>query len=200
MSGASDKIIGFYDRHIDEHGSGPRAVGWGDEKSQAARFASLCRAGDFEGAPVLDVGCGLGDFYVYLKDHYENVGYVGSDINPRYIEKARQLYPDAEFEVADLEEYKGGPFDYVVASGVFSVKIPDYKTIYFGQIKKMFAMARNGIAFTMLDRESHPNDDTYAAYAVEEVRAFCLSLTDDVSIYHDYLPHDFTVILKRRDG
>lgn len=197
MSGARDKIMKFYDRHIDEHGSSPRAVGWGDEKSQAARFASLCRVGDLEGASALDVGCGLGGFYGYLKDHYESVRYIGIDINPRYIEKARKLYPDAEFEVADFEECKAMPFDYVVASGVFSVKIPDYKEIYFGQIKKMFAIARKGIAFTMLDRNGHPDDDIYAAYEIEEVRAFCLSLTDDVVIYHDYLQHDFTVALKR---
>lgn len=196
MSGSSDKIIGFYDDHIDRYGSGPRAVGWNDERSQSLRFAAVCKVGDLEGASVLDVGCGLGDFYGYLVDHYENVEYTGIDINPRYIERARQLYPDAKFEVADFEEYIGGPFDYVVASGVFAVKIPDYKEVYFKQIEKMFKIARKGIVFTMLNEAHHPNDEIYAAYSVEEVRTFCLLLTNTVVVYQDYLPHDFTIIVK----
>lgn len=200
MNESSKKILSFYDAHIDEHGSGPKAVGWNDKQSQEARFKSLCRVGDLEGRLVLDVGCGLGDFYKYLMDHYESGEYMGIDINLRYIESAKQLYPDAHFEVADFEEYTGGPFDYVCASGVFAVKIPNYKEVYFGQIKKMFEIARKGIAFTMLDAEYHNNDKEYAAYSVEEVRTFCLSLTDDVVIYHDYLPHDFTVVLRRHDS
>ncbi len=198
MGEAHDKIIGFYDKHIDEFGSGPRAVGWGDKHSQEARFGAMCRVGDLEGKSILDVGCGLGDFYAYLTGHYGHVDYTGIDINPRYIEKARQLRPAAHFAVADFGEYAGGPFDYVVASGIFSVKIPEYKNIYFGQIKKMFALARKGVAFTMLDAAHHPNDETYAAYSIEEVRGLCRSLTDDVVVYHDYLPHDFTMVLKRR--
>lgn len=209
MNESSKKILSFYDQHIDVHKSGPKAVGWNDKQSQTVRFVALCKVGNFEGTSVLDVGCGLGDFYKYLVDHYESVDYTGIDINPRYIESARKAYLDVRFEVVDFGEYTGGPahiamrsiaggpFDYVCASGVFAVKIPDYKQVYFGQIKKMFGLARRGVSFTMLDREEHPNDEEYAAYSVEEVRAFCLSLTDDVVVVHDYLPHDFTVIMKK---
>ena len=179
MKDVSKKILSFYNDHINEHGSGPRAVGWSDERSQTLRFASLCRIGDLTGSSILDVGCGWGDLYDYLNGHYEGVRYMGIDINPRYIERAKELHPEARFEVADFGEYEGGPFDYVFASGVFSVKIPDYKEIYFGQIKTMFAMARKGVAFTMLDEAYHANDETYAAYSPEEVRGVCLSLTDD---------------------
>lgn len=197
MNDASQKILSFYDRHIDKHSSGPRAVGWNDKRSQEARFASLCRVGDLEGVSVLDVGCGFGDLYGYLTEHYGHVDYMGIDINPRYIERAQELYPDATFKVADFEEYAGKPFDYVLASGAFAVKIPNYKEVYFKQIEKMFTLARKGIAFTMLDEKQHPNDETYAAYSVEGVREFCLSLAGDAVVYHDYLPHDFTVVVRK---
>lgn len=200
MSESSKKILSFYDEHIDTYAAGPRAVGWSDERSQQARFAALCTVGDLNGCSVLDVGSGLGDLSKYLGDRYANVRYTGVDINPRYIERTRQLYPDASFEVADFAEYGGGPFDYVVASGAFSVLVPNYKEIYFGQIRKMFAMARKGIACTMLDERYHPSDGTYAVYAIDEVREFCLTFTDDVSIKNDYLPHDFTVIMRKENG
>lgn len=197
MSDFSKKILSFYNNHINEHGSGPRAMGWSDERSQLLRFAALCKVGDLEGSLVLDVGCGFGDLYRYLADHYERIGYTGIDINPRYIQRARELYPDAKFEVADFGEYAGGRFDFVVASGAFAVKIPNYKETYFKQIEKMFDIARKGIAFTMLDEKHHPNDETYAAYSPEGVKAFCMSLTNDIIIDHSYLPHDFTVVLKK---
>lgn len=197
MSETSKKILSFYDQHIDEFGGGPRAVGWSDKKSQEARFVAICKMGDLDNSTVLDVGCGLGDLYAYINDHYQGVAYTGININPRYIEQAKVLYPDAHFEAINFEEYESGPCDYVCASGMFAVKIPDYKKVYFGQIKKMFAMARKGVACTMLDAARHPNDETYAAYSIDEARAFCLSLTDDVAVYQDYLPHDFTVILRK---
>lgn len=197
MNDASSKILSFYDEHIDEYGSGPRAVGWNDKRSQEARFGALCTVGDLDGASLLDVGCGFGDLYGYLVDHYQGVDYTGIDINPRYIEQARQIYPDAKFATVDFAEYEGGMFDYVVASGAFAVKIPDYKEVYFAQIEKMFAMARKGIAFTMLDQRHHPNDEVYAAYAIEEVRALCELFADTVIVRQDYLPHDFVVIVKR---
>ncbi len=195
----SQKIISFYDEHIDTHGYGPRAVGWGDKHSQEARFEALCKVGDLNGCLVLDVGCGLGDLWDHLLKRYQKAQYTGIDINPRYIERAREKYPDVHFKVADFGEYEGGPFDYVVASGAFAVKIPDYKEIYFAHIKKMFAIAQKGIAFTMLDEAQHPNDEEYAAYSVEEVRNLCLSLADDVTVLHDYLPHDFTMIVRKNN-
>lgn len=41
MSTSSKKILSFYDKHIDTHEYGPRAVGWSDKQSQDARFAAL---------------------------------------------------------------------------------------------------------------------------------------------------------------
>ncbi|KKU75665.1 MAG: hypothetical protein UY00_C0036G0015 [Candidatus Wolfebacteria bacterium GW2011_GWA1_47_6] len=96
MRETSKKILSFYDQHIDEFGSGPRAVGWSDTKSQETRFAAMCKVGDLDNRSVLDVGCGLGDFYIYLKDRYQGVEYTGIDINPRYIEQAKAYLAKAK--------------------------------------------------------------------------------------------------------
>ena len=198
MTEPTPKLLSFYDKHIDEHGSGPRAVGWGSAGSQRVRFKELCEIGDVSNSSMLDVGCGLGDLYEYLAGRYNGVEYAGIDINPRYVKRAREAHPEAHFEVADFGTYEGKKFDYILASGAFSVKIQNYKEVYFKHIEKMFAMARKGVAFNILDKEHHPDDESYAAYSVAEVRNFCLSLTDNVVIRHDYLPHDFTVLLGKR--
>jgi len=49
---------------------------------------------------VLDVGCGPGTNAA----HFGNVDYLGLDLNPRYIQRARRKYR-RDFEVADVTTY-----------------------------------------------------------------------------------------------
>ena len=42
-------------------------VGWGSKKTQNIRFENIYKYFKKENFSVLDVGCGLGDFYDFLK-------------------------------------------------------------------------------------------------------------------------------------
>lgn len=42
------------------------------------------------------------------------------------------------------------------------------------------------------------NPNIFQYLAVDEVRDFCLSFADNVVICYDYLPHDFTVMVKNK--
>jgi SAM-dependent methyltransferase len=57
---------------------------------------------------VLDAGCGYGRANEYVKGEY-----VGVDLSPDLIEKAKQLYPDKKFLVGKLESlpFKDKEFD-----------------------------------------------------------------------------------------
>ena len=69
------------------------------------------------GARVLDVGCGPGT----NTRHFEGTGYLGIDVNPRYIEDARRRY-GREFVVADVTRYHvedEEPFDVILANSFF---------------------------------------------------------------------------------
>jgi len=71
----------------------------------------------FEGANVLDVGCGAGALLDYLPP---GVRYAGYDVNPAYIAAARQKYGDrGRFFCARVgeepPEIADGGFDFVVA-------------------------------------------------------------------------------------
>lgn len=69
---------------------------------------------------VLDLGCGPAAFL----SSYAHIGgftYVGFDPNEKYIDKARQRFPDAELHVGTVSDVKdkiSGPFDLAVAQGV----------------------------------------------------------------------------------
>lgn len=66
------------------------------------KLSALYRNGDIKRARrVLDVGCGPGTNTA----HFANVDYLGIDINPKYIEYARNRF-GREFIVADVTDYE----------------------------------------------------------------------------------------------
>ncbi len=52
------------------------------------------------GARVLDLGCGNGRFYEFLKP--KKIDYYGIDHNAHQLEVGREMYPEARFELADM--------------------------------------------------------------------------------------------------
>lgn len=77
-----------------------------------------------EGARVLDIGCGNGRFYRFLKDR--GVDYIGIDQNEYLIRQARERYPGASFVQGDIlqlekiPEIAGKTFDAVFCISLLS--------------------------------------------------------------------------------
>jgi trans-aconitate methyltransferase len=189
-------LLKFYTDQLREYGSeSPRALAWRNDTSQLSRFQVLSEVGDLAGKSVLDEGCGLGDLYPFLAARFENIFYTGVDINENLINAAKEKYPDLNFQVANFSDYEGGPFDYVLASGSLTFKIPNHKEVYFSHIEKMFALSRIGVAFNMLNHHYFTESDLIATYSPKEVGDFCRTLTENVVLRNDYAAEDFTLYL-----
>jgi len=72
-----------------------------------------------DGARILEIGCGNGDFLQKLRPSEG----IGIDISPMMIEEARRRHPGLRFMIGNVEErdwisQAGGPFDYVILSDV----------------------------------------------------------------------------------
>lgn len=65
---------------------------------------------------VLDCGCGTGIYSSFFPSHT----YVGIDISPIYVERARACFPQHRFRVMDATqlEFPDNTFDAVIVSGV----------------------------------------------------------------------------------
>jgi len=81
------------------------------------KLAPIKRHNDLSSARrVLDVGCGPGT----NAPHFRGMDYLGLDINPAYVERARARY-GMRFEVADVtrHEVRGEPFDFILVNSLF---------------------------------------------------------------------------------
>lgn len=100
----AEEAVGRYADQVGSHGLFPA-----ERKAIDRYFAD-------EGGRVLDVGCGVGR----VADGLSGMGYdvTGIDTSERMVERARSLFPDLEFRVADAAD-TGLPaesFDYAVFS------------------------------------------------------------------------------------
>lgn len=73
----------------------------------------------FDGARVLDIGCGTGELLEALPGR---IDYLGVDLSAAYVERAkRRADPRARFvcsDVDDLEPGDSGPFDRIIGTGL----------------------------------------------------------------------------------
>ena len=194
-----NRILSYYDSLIKEYGSSdPRSIGWASESTEQIRYTILSEIGDLNNHSILDVGCGFGNLYDFLKNKNLSFSYKGIDINPKIISLAKEKHPNISFETLDFGNYQNEKYDYIFCSGALSFKVPNYKQFYFEYIKKMFDYSNIGIAFNMLNDKNNTNpgdDKLFATYSVEEVKNFCLTFTNNIIIREDYLPNDFTIYL-----
>lgn len=179
----------------------PRAVSWSGPESQRSRFDVLVDVGDLNGARVLDVGSGTGALYGYLCERGVRPGaYVGIDIHPEMIARARARFPEALFELRNLltDPVDDASFDYVVESGIFNLATPHWHDVTFGMLAAMFRACRVGVAANFLSRLSgNAQAESYYADPAEIVRFAGERLSRRFILRHDYRTNDFTLFVYR---
>lgn len=188
-----------FEERFSQFGYSPKAMGWRDKKQQELRFKILVQIGGLNGSSILDVGCGFGDLYGYLRKKNLRVKYTGVDISPKLIEKAKQLYPGANFKVKDIiSDSYHKRFDYIFASGMFNWRIGNNKRYTKDMVSKMFSLCRKGVAVNMMTTYVDYKDDYLYYYDPKEILDYCKSLSRFVAIRHDYPLYEFTVYILKK--
>lgn len=191
-------IIDNYDLLLKKHGSGPAVSQWSPE-GQLFRFQKLAEIGDLSGARVLDVGCGLGDFYTFLKQKFGSVNYTGIDIVDGLIHQARRLHPDARFECLDLTEEKlEERFDYVLISGIFNNHIPDSDSFIRSMASVAYGVCDKAMGFNFISSHVSTRDKAMAYHDPAQVFDFCVrELSLKVHLFHCYERRDAAIFVYR---
>ena len=135
-----------YDKRLRQFGYDPKTLGWLKGK-QGIRFSILTSIGDLKNSTVLDVGCGFGDLYGFLKYNKVNCKYLGLDLNHNLITCGKIQYPKAHFKVFDVEKDNiTTKYDWIIISGLLNYKRKNsYEFIQF-ILKKMYKLCKKGLA------------------------------------------------------
>lgn len=200
MSKSDDlATVRLFESLVSRHEYSVQSLNWGSERSQYLRFQVLAAIGHLSGTRILDVGCGLGDLYFWLRARGITVSYTGIDITPAMIERASKRLPDIQlcnhtvFEEAAL----GKRYDYVFSSGIFYLRQHEPVRYMQDSVRAMFEIAEKGVAFNSLSSWS-PQQEAGEFYADPiQTLEFCRTLTPQVALRHDYHPGDFSIYLVR---
>lgn len=161
------------------------------------RYKALSDIGNFSHKKILDLGCGVGDFYKFLLQNNVECDYTGYDINPKVIEIAKQSYPEANFQIKDIFEDTFPNFDYIISSSSFNNKflsISNY--IFIEQLLKIcYDHVNEGIAFDFLTSYVDYKHDFAFYYEPEKVFSISKKLSRRITIRNDYPLFEFALYI-----
>jgi predicted TPR repeat methyltransferase len=192
----------YYDEKLRTHGATHRGVDWNSVDSQRLRFVQLLRAvepGD-HAFSLLDYGCGYGALADDLAEFAPEARYTGFDLSQAMVATARSRVPTAAFTSDPMTLTI---HDYVVASGIFSVRLAVARDVWRAYIREtlshMRGLARRAVAFNMLTAYSdveRMRDDLYYADPLEMFTHCRTHLTKRAALLHDYPLYEFTIVLR----
>jgi SAM-dependent methyltransferase len=198
-------IARYYADRLARFGATPGGVDWNSSESQALRFAKLMTVVEATGPfSLLDYGCGYGALADTLRTFPLPVTYCGFDISPEMIASARQRHQADAWCSFTTEPSRLPLADYVVASGIFNVKLQhtdaawrDYVT---ETIESLHALASRGFAFNMLSTCSDPEKRRADLHYVDPLEMFdrCQRrFSPRVALLHDYPLYEFTIVVRK---
>lgn len=191
--------LSYFSNKFNEYGQNVQALGWNSHASQQERFKVLCEIGNLNGKSILDIGCGFGDLYLFLKEQgIHPKRYIGIDMNPQMIATAKSRIPEAIFKIGDLPDSNlEERYDYVVASGIFSLETPNWEVIVAKIISKMYRLSRIGVGVNFLSSFTTGKKfaDKHYAHPADMLNLIFPNLSTRVVLRHDYRPNDFTVYI-----
>jgi SAM-dependent methyltransferase len=198
-----EKIALRYRERIRDRGHSPAALGE-PKGRQAFYFDFLLKFDGLEPSDsIVDIGCGYGDLFGYLRSRGWRGEYLGIDIIPELIEEGRRRYPDATLRVQDIQdEAIGGPFDWCMCCHALT---SDTQNVPFlrhteDMLRIMWAGCRKGLIFNMLSPLADYTNAIHARPRFGEVLDIVSGLTQRFVVRHDYMPFEYAIYAYKDDA
>lgn len=194
---SKEQLLSFYNRHYRQFGERPEALRWTPQGQLRRYYTFLEIAPDLNGHKILDYGCGMADFYKFLKRHTIHVHYTGVDINENFINVAKKKYPECTFRVMNVDESSlDGMYDYIFICGVFNLKVPGVQDDLKNALVSLFKHCNKGLALSALSSHTPVKDMELNYTSPEDIMQFAINnLSPSVVLRHDRIPNDFTLFV-----
>ncbi len=197
------EVKAYYDDKINTFGTTPQGVDWNSIESQELRFEILSRViNENKHFSILDYGCGFGSMFNYFEGKFEKFDYTGFDLSDKMIEAANDKI--SKQNAVFTTQLPSQPFDYVIASGIFNIKLDNTPENWQNYIEKTLheidKLANKGFSFNILTSYSDSEYmKDYLYYANPSyLFDFCKRhFSRNVALLHDYNLYEFTIIVRK---
>ena len=194
----------YYSKRLDAHGNSIATLVYSSEEQKDKRYALMADIGAIDQAgSVLDVGCGLGHFCEFLRQHGWKGEYTGLDINPNMIEAAKKRLPSDNFICGDLlTEATDKKYDYVFCGATVEhrPKFGDPIEYLKKMIQAMFSITNKTLAFDIFSGRVDYRDEDKLYISPDELLNFCYSLTNRVTLRNDARPYELMMYLYKQES
>jgi SAM-dependent methyltransferase len=200
--GILNEVSAYYSSKILEHGPTHQGVDWSSQASQEVRFKQLARLAESrQDATFIDVGCGYGAFLDYLHRERFTGAYTGVEISADMLAVAKARHPESMFSLGPGLQ---GQADYVVASGIFNVKlgrsVEEWTRYLLDTLGEFNSHASAGFGFNVLTKYSDKERMRSDLYYADPLFLFdyCKqNFAKDVCLLHDYGLYEFTILVRK---
>lgn len=180
---------------------------WMTEGSQEDNFEIVSKYIDNNDS-ILDFGCGIGDFPIYLKDNAIKISdYLGVDINRHFIDTALESHDKYDFKyinnIYDITS-DDEKWDKVVAIGVFTIYIE--KEDFIETINKLYELCNKEVLITCNKGEFEDTKEYWKKEYRQYNEDIFLKLFPYLNIEFDYSEYEdddsilLVRIIKNEDG
>jgi SAM-dependent methyltransferase len=197
-------VAEYYSAKLGQHGPTPQGVDWNGLDSHQTRHRQFLRLlAEDPDASVIDLGCGFGDFLRFLRAEGHRGRFIGYDIAPTMVAKARELHGESDDRQWCVGAEPVEAADFVVASGIFNVKgkvvDEDWRDYVHRTIDVLARAGRRGFGFNILSLSSDPDRRRPNLFYADpaQMLAHCLSRYGrSVALLQDYGLYEFTVLVR----
>lgn len=191
-------VVQRYQKRIAQHGATFASLNSGSEAKQEIRRE--VHASSLRGLKpsVLEIGCGLGDFYKFLLQQHPDCSYHGYDIVPEYVDQCRQQYPEATFERRNVFlDGINGTYDTIVMSQVLNNRYrkSDNMQVMRRALELAFEHTRVSVSVDMISSYVDFQNPELFYYSPEEIFRIAKTIASRVLLRHDYRGFEFCVQL-----
>ncbi len=206
-----EKIARHYEECYRIHGDTCQGVDWPNPRDAEIRYHVMLnivdwyeiKYGKINRYEILDLGCGLGHLYEYIRKQRWNINYAGIDISKDFVNECRRKFPEIDFMHTDiLKEDIPRQYDFIIANGVFTEKLNleelQMWNFFTKMLKKLFSSCQKGLAFNVMSKDVDWEREDLFHVSLSKLSAWLTSnLTRNFIIRNDYGLYEYTVYVMK---
>ena len=207
MKKSLKKIKEIYENDLEKFGKNHRGVGWKKKKDAIKRYEIMSKLilNKKRHCSLVDLGCGLSDFYRYLKDKKFKINYTGIDISKKMISVSKKRFPRNRYYCLDIlsNPDKISKVDYFVINGLFTQKDNYSNSLMFNFLKSIIKISSQkikvGLAFNIMSESVDWKNKKNFYVSIKKITDFIIkNISKNFIINHNFGLYEYKIYIYKK--